>query len=274
MTINCKGNLIDLSQPKVMGILNVTPDSFSDGGKFIETSQILQQVEKMLKEGATFIDVGGYSSRPDAKNIPEDEETQRVLPVIELLLKKFPEILLSVDTFRSKVAQKSIEAGAAMVNDISAGNLDQEMLKTVANLQVPYIMMHMRGTPQTMKTQNEYKDLLQDIIFYFSKKVDEARTIGINDLIVDPGFGFSKDMKQNFEMLSKLELFHNLDLPLLIGASRKSFIHKTLTIKPGEADNGTSIINTVALQKKAHILRVHHVQNAMEAIRLLEEMPH
>lgn len=265
--------MIDLSTPKVMGILNITPDSFSDGGKYTELPAVYQQTEKMLKEGATFIDVGAYSSRPDAANVSEEEELKRILPIVEGLLKEFPEAVLSIDTFRSKIAKGCVEAGAAIINDISAGNLDHKMMKTVADLQVPYIMMHMRGTPQTMKHLNDYEDLVQDLIFYFSEKLESARKLGINDLIVDPGFGFSKNIKQNFELLEKLDLFKSLGLPILAGVSRKSFIHKTLKIEPADADNGTSIINTLALQNGANILRVHNVRAAMECIKIMEQLP-
>ena len=272
MTINCKGKLIDLNSPKVMGIINTTPNSFYAESRKTSEKDILKQVEKMMEDGADFIDVGGYSTPPGAPKVEETEELKRVLPAIENILKHFPETLISVDTFRANVAEKSIEAGAAIINDISAGNLDPEMMKTVAKQQVPYIMMHMRGTPQTMKDLNQYDDLLQDILFYFSEKISAARALGINDLIVDPGFGFAKNVDQNFELLSKMELFKTLELPLLAGLSRKSLIYKTLKTSAAEALNGSTFLNTIALSKGANILRVHDVKEAVECTKLFAEL--
>lgn len=272
MTINCKGQLIDLSQPKVMGILNLTPNSFFDGGRYSSEKEILVKVEKMLAEGATFIDVGAYSSKPSAEFVSEEEELNRIVPVVQLLVKHFSEILISIDTFRSKVARVCIENGAAMINDISAGNLDDKMLEVIAQYNVPYIMMHMRGTPETMQSMTEYEDVLKEVLFYFSEKIRKARSLGINDLIVDPGFGFAKTIAQNYEVLQKLELFHNLELPILIGISRKSMIHKTLGITADEALNGTTVLNTIALSKGAQILRVHDVKEAVECVKLYEKM--
>ncbi|GHA27644.1 dihydropteroate synthase [Salinimicrobium marinum] len=268
MTINCKGTLIDFSTPKVMGIVNLTPDSFYDGGRNSSEKDYLQHAEKMLKEGADFIDVGAYSSRPGAVDISEEEELMRLIPVVQLLLKEFPEVFLSIDTFRSEVARQAVENGAALINDISGGSLDSEMLKTVAELQVPYILMHMRGNPKNMKDLNQYDDLIKDLLFYFSEKISEARDLGINDLIIDPGFGFSKNIAQNFELLSKLELFKSLNLPLLSGISRKSLIYKTFHTTPDEALNGTTVLNTISLLKGAHILRVHDVKEAVECVKL------
>ncbi|WP_405296091.1 dihydropteroate synthase [Algibacter sp. Ld11] len=272
MTINCKGKLIDLSSPKVMGILNITPDSFYDGGQHKDKKSILNHTENMLCEGATFIDIGAYSSRPNADHVSEAEELKRILPIVELLTTTFPEIFISIDTFRSEVAKQAIETGAALINDISAGKLDDNMLKTVADLHVPYIMMHMRGTPQTMQQQTDYKDLLKDIIVYFSERLAAAKQLGIVDIVVDPGFGFAKTLKQNFELLNKLELLHILDKPLLVGISRKSMIYKTLNNTAKDALNGTSVLNTIALQKSASILRVHDVKEAMETIKLVESL--
>jgi dihydropteroate synthase len=269
MYINCKGRLIDLSTPKVMGILNITPDSFYDGGKRTTSREILLHAEKMLEEGATFIDVGAYSSRPGAIDISEDEELERLLPVVESLSSNFPDILMSIDTFRSKVARESIAAGAALINDISGGNLDPKMMETIAEVQVPYIIMHMRGTPQTMKDLNEYDDLVEELLYYFSKQIAAARDHGINDLIIDPGFGFSKNISQNFELLSRLELLNKLDLPILSALSRKSLIYKSLHTTPDEALNGTTVLNTVSLLKGATILRVHDVKEAMECVNLV-----
>ncbi len=267
-SINCKGQLIDLSTPKVMGILNLTPDSFYDGGIYKNEQDIINKVEIMINEGATFIDVGAYSSRPKAVHISEDEELKRIIPVLNLIIKEFPEALISADTFRSTVAKKCIEAGACMINDISAGKMDGDMLKTIAILQVPYIMMHMKGTPQTMTKQAQYGNLIKEILFYFSERIAEARHLGIIDLIIDPGFGFSKTIRQNYELLDELDHFNILELPMLIGVSRKSMIHKPLNISAHEALNGTSILNTIALQKGASIIRVHDVKEAMECIEL------
>ena len=267
-TINCKGQLIDLSQPKVMGILNVTPDSFYDGGRFRNTSSIMRQVDQMLEEGATFIDVGAHSSRPDADDVSLAEELQRILPIVELIIKNFPDILLSIDTFRSEVAKQCVDAGACLINDISAGHLDNNMFETVAKLNVPYIMMHMRGTPKTMQRQTNYDDLLKEILFYFSERIEKARASGIVDLVVDPGFGFAKTLEQNYELLNKLQLLKITDLPLLVGMSRKSMIYKALGSSAEKALNGTTVLNTMALQKGAGILRVHDVKEAVECVKL------
>lgn len=270
MTINCKGTLIDLSRPKVMGILNITPNSFFDGGKYADENAILQQVEKMLNEGATFIDVGAYSSKPNAAFVSEEEEIRRLIPIVELLVNEFPEIILSTDTFRSPVAEKAIEAGAAIINDISAGSLDEAMMQTVAKLQVPYIMMHMKGTPNTMQSLTQYDDILKEMMLYFAQKINQARSLGINDLIVDPGYGFAKTTEQNFEVLQKSELFKHLEVPILAGLSRKSMIYKTLNNNSQEALNGTTVLNTLALTKGVNILRVHDVKEAMETVALFE----
>ena len=272
MTINCNGELIDLSIPKVMGILNVTPDSFFDGGHYTNNREVLQRVEQMLTDGATFIDVGGYSSKPNAVAVTVQEEKARTIPVVASIVQHFPEAIVSIDTFRSDVAQLCLDQGAAIVNDISAGLLDPLMLKIVANYQVPYIMMHMKGTPQTMSVLAQYDDLVKEILFYFSERIAAARSLGISDLIVDPGFGFAKTIDQNFELLRHLDIFKNLDLPILAGVSRKSMIHKTLQIKPEEALNGTTVLNTLALEKGAAILRVHDVKEAVETIKLWQKV--
>ena len=257
MTINCKGNLIDLSQPKVMGILNITPDSFYDGGKYTKEKNMLLHVESMLKEGATFIDIGAYSSRPGAKDISAEAEAKRIVPVIEALLKEFPKSLLSIDTFRGTVAEQCLQVGAALINDISAGMLDKNMFATIAAHQVPYIMMHMRGNPETMQQRTDYDNLITEILRFFSERIALARTMKINDLIIDPGFGFAK-----------LHLFKTIDLPLLAGLSRKSMIYKVLGNTPENALNGTTALNMLALQKGASILRVHDVKEAVECIKL------
>ena len=268
MKINCKGTLIDLSTPKVMGILNLTPDSFYDGGHYGDMDAAIAQVAKMLDEGATFIDVGAYSSRPGAIDITVEEEELRLIPVIEQLVTLFPEIIISVDTFRASVAKKAITVGAALINDISAGQLDPKMMATVGELGVPYIMMHMRGTPQTMKELAVYEDITKEVLRYFSERVAVARSHKINDVIVDPGFGFAKTASHGFELLNKLEILKQLDLPILAGVSRKSMIYKTLETSPDNALNGTTVLNTIAIKNGALILRVHDVKQAMEVVTL------
>ena len=272
MTINCRGKLISLESPKVMGILNVTPDSFYDGGRFTEETALLKQVEKMLGEGATFIDLGAYSSRPGAKNISEQEELSRIEPMVKSILDRFPGILLSIDTFRSSIARNCLEAGAAIINDISGGDLDIAMLKTIAEWKAPYIMMHMKGTPQTMTEQTSYTDLITDIRFAFSEKIAKARQLKINDIIIDPGFGFSKTLTQNFKILKNLDLFQVFEVPVLVGLSRKSMIYKTLDITAERALNGTTALHMYALKQGASILRVHDVKEAVECIRLFNEI--
>jgi dihydropteroate synthase len=269
MTINCKGTLVDVSSPKVMGILNCTPDSFFDGGKYKNESDILSQVEKMLLEGATFIDVGAYSSRPGAQHISEDEELQRMLPVIDLLIKNFPEIIISIDTFRSKIAREAINAGGAMINDISGGKMDVAMFETVATLQVPYILMHMLGTPQNMQKNPVYKDVTQELISFFA---DTMNQLQLNDVLIDVGFGFGKTKEHNFELLKNLALFKNLEVPILAGISRKSMLYKTLNISAQEALNATTSANTIALLNGANILRVHDVKEAIEAIHIVNQI--
>ncbi|MFH6994046.1 dihydropteroate synthase [Flavobacterium sp. FlaQc-48] len=272
MLINCKGELIDLSIPKVMGILNVTPNSFFDGGKYKNEDEIISQVDKMVSEGAAFIDIGAYSSKPSAEFVSEQEEIDRIVPAIELILKHFPEALLSIDTFRAEVAKASIESGAAIINDIAAGELDDKMFDVIAKYNVPYIMMHMRGNPQTMQSLTHYDDIVKEMLFYFSEKVNKARNLGINDLILDPGFGFAKTTDQNYEVLQKTELFNLLGLPVLAGVSRKSMIYKTLNNTAQEALNGTTVLNTIALTKGAKILRVHDVKEAVECVTLFGKM--
>jgi dihydropteroate synthase len=272
MTINCKGTLIDLKKPKVMGVLNITPDSFYDGGKYKDEVSILKQVEKLLDAGAIFVDVGAYSSKPGATNISEEEELKRILPVVNLLITNFPDIYLSIDTFRSIVARRCLENGAAMINDISAGNMDDKMMQTISEFKVPYVMMHMKGNPQNMSQQSNYSNLLEEILYYFSEKVAAAKSYGINDIILDPGFGFAKNTFQNFSLLQHLNLFKTFELPILVGLSRKSMIYKTLGTNPDQALNGTTALNTYALTKGANILRVHDVKEAVECIELLEAL--
>lgn len=267
-SINLKGKLVDVSTCKIMGILNVTPDSFYEGSRFFTPDAIIQQAEKMLTEGADIIDIGGYSSRPGADDISEKEEKERVTNAVNLLINHFPDINISVDTFRSSVAEAALNEGACMVNDISGGSLDNKMYNTIAKWKVPYIVMHMRGTPQTMKRQTDYDNLLLELLDYFNKKIEILKNLGINDIIIDPGFGFAKNIRQNFLLLKNLPYFKALERPLLVGISRKSMIYKSLGIESGEALNGTTILNTLALQNKASILRVHDVREAVECVKL------
>ncbi len=269
-TINCKGKLIDLSYPKVMGIINVTPDSFYDGGKTFGIPQILKQAEKMLTEGATFLDVGGYSSRPNATEISIEEEIKRVLPAVEAIEQHFPNTYISIDTFRSEVAKAAVEAGACIINDISGGSLDIEMYKTVAKLKVPYIAMHLRGNPKTMSSLATYENVKVEVIKELSKILLNGRKEGINDILLDPGFGFAKTPQQSLELLGNLKVCKILEVPIVVGISRKSLIYKTLEIEVEEALNGTTVLNTIALLNGANILRVHDVKEAMECVKLVE----
>jgi dihydropteroate synthase len=272
-TLNIGGKLLDLSQPKIMGILNVTPDSFYDGARYKTDEEIIKQAEKMLTEGATFIDVGGYSSRPGAQEVSLTDEMSRSIHATQLILKEFPEAIISIDTFRSEVAKAAVDEGALLINDISAGNLDSNMIETVANLRVPYIAMHMKGNPRTMSEQTSYENLLREMALYFQEKIQRFHEAGIHDVILDPGFGFAKTREQNFELLQHLDYFRMLSKPLLVGLSRKSMIWKTLNITPAEALNGTAALNTIALLKGANILRVHDVKEAVQIIALLEKFP-
>ena len=272
MTINCKGKLVDVSSPKVMGILNITPDSFFDGGKYNNEKAILTQTEKMLLDGATFIDVGAYSSRPGAKHISEEEELARIVPVVELLLKNFPEIILSIDTFRSKVAEETVNSGAAIINDISGGKLDDNMFATIGKLRVPYILMHMQGTPQSMQKNPTYENVVTEIISFFAEQLQKLRALQVSDVIIDVGFGFGKTIAHNYEILQKLSLFKNLDAPILAGVSRKSMLYKLLEVTPQEVLNATTVANTIALLNGAHILRVHDVKEAVEAIKITKQI--
>ncbi|NOR27015.1 MAG: dihydropteroate synthase [Lutibacter sp.] len=270
MNINCKGTLVNLSSPKIMGILNITPDSFFDGGKYNSSSAIINHAEKMLSEGATFVDVGAYSSRPGAKHISEEVELARITPIIKLLVEEFPNLLISVDTFRSKIAEQCVSLGACMVNDISAGNLDANMFATIAKLQVPYVIMHMQNTPQNMQIKPMYDDVVKDVLYYFSKKINELQLLGVNDIIADVGFGFGKTVTQNYQLLKHLDLFKNLNAPILTGLSRKSMLFKPLEISQNEALNATTTANTIALLNGANILRVHDVKQANEAIKIVK----
>ncbi|WP_337044798.1 dihydropteroate synthase [Emticicia sp. 17c] len=267
------GKLVDLSDPTVMGILNITPDSFFEGSRFMSNiPQVTDTVGKMLTEGATFIDVGGYSTRPHAAQVSVAEENDRILPVIEAITKHFPETIISIDTFRSEVAQAAVKAGAGIVNDIAGGNLDQNMFQVVAALEVPYVLMHSRGTPETMTSLNQYNNLPVDIISELQSKVFRLQQAGVKDILIDPGFGFAKNPKQGFELMRNLSAFQVLELPLLVGISRKSMIWRTLGITADEALNGTTALNMVALMNGANILRVHDVKEAVETIKLYQEV--
>ena len=272
-TINIKGQLLSLDEPQVMGILNVTPDSFYAGSRKQTEAAIIDRIETILREGASIIDVGGYSSRPDAAEVSETEEMQRLEMALQPLLQHYPDVVVSVDTFRSSVARQCVEKyGVAMINDISGGELDEQMFDTVAQLRVPYIMMHMRGTPQTMQQQTDYEDVTADLLKYFSQKLERLFRLGVNDVILDPGFGFSKTLTQNYELMRYLGDFRIFGLPLLVGVSRKSMIYKLLETTPEESLNGTTVLHTYALLQGADILRVHDVCAAKEAIRIVQQL--
>ncbi|MBN1186044.1 MAG: dihydropteroate synthase [Bacteroidales bacterium] len=271
-TLNCNGKLIDLSTPKVMGILNVTPDSFYDGGKYYSDVSILEAINEMVDEGVDIVDIGGYSSRPGAIHISEQEELTRISKALTILRKQYPEIIVSIDTFRSSIAKTVVkEYNVNMINDISAGNMDENMPEMIASLQVPYIIMHMQGKPQDMQDNPKYKDIIPEILSYFSNKIFMLRERGIQDIIIDPGFGFGKLMEHNFKILQNLDQFAILDLPILVGLSRKSMIYKTLGNNPEDALNGTTVLNTIALLKGVDIVRVHDVKEAKECIKLLNK---
>lgn len=269
-TLNCKGKLVALDKLCVMGIINATPDSFVSDSRATNVDAALHKAERMIIDGATFIDIGGQSTRPRSALISADEELKRVVPIINAISKTFPHILISIDTFYAAVAAGAIEAGAHIVNDISAGKMDAAMISTVASLQVPYIAMHMKGTPQTMQQHCVYEDVVREVLDYCIERLDACRKVGIKDVIIDPGFGFSKNKIQNFQLLKNLAVFNMLECPLLVGFSRKSMIYQTLNIKPEEALNGTTVLQTLALTQGAHILRTHDVKEAMEIITLWE----
>ena len=266
--MNIRGNLLSLEQPVVMGILNVTPDSFFAGSRVENLKKQLERAESMLQDGATILDIGGYSSRPGADHISEKEETERVTRAIAAIAREFPQAIISIDSFRASVAKAAVDSGAAIINDISGGNLDAAMFETVAQLKVPYILMHMKGTPQNMVKQTQYENVVEDLYAYFSEKLAQLKALGVADVVLDPGFGFSKTREQSYEVLRNLGYFKFLKLPLLAGLSRKSMIYKELDTSPEEALNGTSILNTIALMNGASILRVHDIKPAVEAVRL------
>ncbi|WP_064197079.1 MULTISPECIES: dihydropteroate synthase [Emticicia] len=268
-----ENKLIDLSSPKIMGILNITPDSFFAKSRYnADIDLLIEKAAEMLKQGATFIDIGGYSTRPNAAEVSTNEEIDRVVPAIEAIVKNLPDAILSIDTFRSKVAQAAIHAGAAIINDIAGGNLDEFMFKTVAELNVPYILMHSRGNPQTMNSLNQYDNLTLEIIHELNEKVLQLRLLGVKDIIIDPGFGFAKDSKQGFELMKNLKTFDVMNMPILVGISRKSMIWRTLGVSADDALNGTTALNMYALTQGAKILRVHDVKEANETLKLYEEL--
>ncbi len=267
-TLNIRGNLVVLGSPKVMGIINTTPDSFYPGSRSSHEKEVLKKAEDMLSQGATFVDIGGYSTRPGASDVPIEEELRRVLVHVKNIRQELPGLYISVDTFRSEVAKEAVLGGADIVNDISGGGLDPLMFQTVAELQVPYILMHMKGSPQTMKKEAVYDNMLVEIFTYFRNKVTELYREGLKDIILDPGFGFAKTIAHNYELLSGLAYFEKLELPLLVGLSRKSMIYKSLEITPAEALNGTTALNMLALAQGANILRVHDVKEAVETAKL------
>ena len=272
MTINCNGKLMDFEVPKVMGILNCTPNSFYDGGKYKTEIDFLKQTEKMLIDGASIIDLGAYSTQPNADFVTEEEELNRILPVASSIIKHFPEVILSIDSFRSEVAKQCIENGATIINDVSAGFLDEKMFEVVGKYKVPYIMMHMKGTPQNMQKFTDYDDVMKDMMFYFSERIATAKSFGILDIILDPGFGFSKTLNQNYEVLNKLELLNEFNLPVLSALSRKSMIYKFLNTEPTEVLNGTTVLHTISLMKGAKLLRAHDVKEAVECVKLTQKI--
>lgn len=271
-TLNVRGTLLDLSEPKIMGILNLTPDSFYDGGRNNELNAALKKTEQMLTDGADIIDIGAYSSRPGAEHITEETELERMIPVIRAIIKEFPGIILSVDTFRSGVARASVYEGAGIINDISAGSLDKDMFKTIAEIKVPYILMHMRGTPQTMAQHTDYENIIAELCHYFADKAAQLKALGVHDLIIDPGFGFAKTLEQNYELLSRLNSLRICGHPVLAAVSRKSMIYKLLNTDAEKALNGTTVLNTIALMQGANILRVHDVKEAKEVIRIVGQL--
>ncbi|MDZ7900507.1 MAG: dihydropteroate synthase [Arcicella sp.] len=272
MLINLNQTLFDLTKPRIMGILNITPDSFYEGSRFTDLSEVLEQAEKMLSAGATFLDIGGHSTRPGASPVSEEEELKRVLPVVEAIIHNFPEALISIDTFRASVASACVKAGAVMVNDVSGGDYDDKMFETVISLNVPYVLMHSRGTPETMTQLTDYQDLVTDVMDELQQKIYRLRQLGQKDIIIDLGFGFAKTADQNYVLLKHLEDFKFLDCPVLVGVSRKSMIWRKLNISVNDSLNGTTVLNTVALMKGANILRVHDVQEAVEAVFLVKEV--
>ena len=270
-TLNCRGKIINLSAPLVMGILTITPDSFFDGGALTNSESVLKKARLMIAEGADILDLGAASSKPGSPLIDPDTEQQRLMPALTAIKDRFPEITISVDTYHASTAARAVEAGAHIINDISAGHIDEQMMRVAAEYRTPYIMMHMLGTPESMQKNISYNDLIQEIIAYFSNRIELARKFGIHDLIIDPGIGFGKTLEQNYQMLANLHYFQIFELPILLGLSRKSMINKVLDVAPQEALNGTTVLNSIALLQGAHILRVHDVKQAKEAIKIVSQ---
>lgn len=270
--LNCSGRLLDLSEPKVMGILNITDDSFYDGGRFTDGRKMLLHAEEMIKEGADIIDIGGQSTRPGSKRIDAKSETERVIPALSNLKKNFPETIFSVDTYHSSVAEAAINEGASIINDVSGGEFDSKMIEVVARYNIPYIVMHMQGTPEIMQVSPTYMNVTDEVMNYFSEKISALRSLGINDIIIDPGFGFGKTLEHNYTLLNNLQLFRMFELPILCGLSRKSMVGKLLNVSAEEALNGTTALNTIAIMKGANILRVHDVKEVVEVIKIVNSL--
>jgi dihydropteroate synthase len=271
-TLNCGGTLLSLERPLVMGILNLTSDSFYDGGKHKNTNDVLKHVSQMLEEGVDIVDIGAVSTKPGAKEITTDEEKNKLIPILKIIKKDFPNAIISIDTYRSELAKAALDCGAHIINDISAGTFDKDMFKTISEIQVPYIIMHIQGTPLNMQVNPVYKNVVKEVVFYLSEKVEELKRLGVNDIIIDPGFGFGKTVEHNYKLLNNLDYFKVFELPLLVGFSRKSMINIVLNTTPSEALNGTTVLNTIALMKGANILRVHDVKEAVEAVKIIENL--
>jgi len=272
LTLNCSGKLLDVSKPVVMGILNITPDSFYDGGKYLKEKDWLIKTEQMLREGAAIIDIGAISTRPGATAVSQKDEAKRLFPVLKSVRKKFPDAIISVDTSRASITKSAVELGADIINDISAGCFDDKMFHTITAINKPYIIMHIQGSPANMQKNPVYEDVLRDIIKFFSEKINKLKNLGINDIIIDPGFGFGKTVEHNYRLISRLEMFRIFGLPMLVGVSRKSMINKVLKINPADALNGTTVLNTIAILKGANILRVHDVKEAVQTIKIINEI--
>jgi dihydropteroate synthase len=272
ITLNCQGKLIEFDKPIIMGIINTTPDSFFEGSRNQSSTQLLNQVEKFINEGVDIVDIGGYSSRPGANEVTENDEIKRVLPAVKNIREKYPNLLISIDTFRPTVAKTALENGTNIINDISGGQFDETIYKIASDFSAPYIMMHMRGTPQNMQCKTEYDNLMKDLIYYFSDRIQLAQKLGLKDIIIDPGLGFGKTLDQNYEIIKHLDLFKVLEKPILIGASRKSMLYKLLSTSANEALNATTAINTISLMNGAHILRVHDVKEAVELKKIYRKI--
>jgi dihydropteroate synthase len=269
-TINCRGKIINLSTPLVMGIVNLGPDSFFDGGKYTTRWEVLKRADKLLSDGADILDLGAATTRPGASLVDTQTERKRLMPALELVVKEFPNAIISIDTYNSVIAREAIERGAHIINDISAGEFDPLMFATIAHLQVPYIIMHIKGVPENMQIDPSYEDLVREITLYFAEKISRLRELGVHDIIIDPGFGFGKNVEDNYKLLNKLDYFKIFELPILAGFSRKSMINRVIKTDPSRALNGTTVLNTIALEKGASILRVHDAREAWEAIRIVE----